>query len=273
MCDSPEWINGNKHAFENRLNEIRRASFEQSFAEWKQLDREWQDRNKPEQPKAGSGKDPKPVKPKAPKEVKVDLSGVSTAPPKKSASELHAGGITQGLVRSTQKSTFTSHEWLNCMDAFAVVINQVWQKTHESFRTSVATFSGAGAEEGQLPRPAPVATDRLEKDVVVALIDDGVDLVHPKFEGRVLEGKTFHYTEDGVGQYYTSAMGHGTQMAKLILQVCPMAKIYPSKEPLWSVSVSGDAKSILAVRLKTSEAQNGKIKVDVESAALVSLRA
>ncbi|ROW04705.1 hypothetical protein VMCG_04794 [Cytospora schulzeri] len=86
-------------------------------------------------------------------------------------------------------------------------------------------------------------------DVVVALIDDGVVSLNEYLAGRVLEGKTFDYHDGVVGQYYNSDKGHGTEMAKLILRVCPMAKIYP-------------------IRLKTYLSEDGESKIDLKSAAL-----
>ncbi|KAJ4263555.1 hypothetical protein NW762_006374 [Fusarium torreyae] len=92
----------------------------------------------------------------------------------------------------------------------------------------------------------------LLEPVVVALIDDGVDGCDSDFAGRVdiTDGKTFDYQDESVGQYYVSKARHGTEMARLILRVCPMASTY-------------------SIRLKThTSAGNSNATIDPTSAAL-----
>ncbi len=69
---------------------------------------------------------------------------------------------------------------------------------------------------------------RLGEGVVVAVIDTGVDLKHPVFAGRLVNGWDFIGNdalpqEEGVGISY----GHGTAVAGVVLQVAPLAKIMP----------------------------------------------
>ncbi|KAF9772114.1 hypothetical protein IL306_010198 [Fusarium sp. DS 682] len=95
--------------------------------------------------------------------------------------------------------------------------------------------------------------ETLQEPVVVALIDDGVDSCDPAFKQRVIEGVTFDYHDNSVGQYYISGRGHGTEMARMICKVCPMACIY-------------------SIRLKThTSPEKGHSTIDPASAALVSL--
>ncbi|KAF3492422.1 uncharacterized protein GIQ15_01939 [Arthroderma uncinatum] len=120
----------------------------------------------------------------------------------------------------------TEHEWLTCMERFAGSMDIFWKKTVD---ISLDSFSHDPSDGNQLLNvDMQNLTDlqNLKKDVVVALIDDGVDSCDSAFSGRVIGGKTFDYQDGGVGQYYISARGHGTEMARMILKVCPMASIY-----------------------------------------------
>lgn len=110
-----------------------------------------------------------------------------------------------------------------------------WQKTVQEFLSS---------------KPNPGTTERLERDVIVALIDDGVDMFDPALSDRVLEGKSFDFHDGKVRPSFSSAEGHGTVMASMILRTCPMAKVYP-------------------IRLKTYPNANGKNNIDAEYAAQV----
>ena len=69
---------------------------------------------------------------------------------------------------------------------------------------------------------------RLGKDVIVAVIDTGIDLQHPVFTDRLVGGWDFIDNdalpqEEGTGVNY----GHGTAVAGVVLQVAPLAKIMP----------------------------------------------
>lgn len=112
-----------------------------------------------------------------------------------------------------------------------------WQKTVNEFLAS---------------RHNPGTTERIEGDVVVALIDDGVDMFDTALSDRILEGKSFDFHDGKVRPSFASAEGHGTVMASMILRICPMAKIYP-------------------IRLKTYPNANGKSNIDAEYAAQVRL--
>ncbi|KAK7738317.1 hypothetical protein SLS53_006125 [Cytospora paraplurivora] len=129
------------------------------------------------------------------------------------------------------KKVTTTHEWLNCMERFGRLIKPFWDDMVETSKR------------------AKVTATTVEDDVVVALIDDGVGALDEYFAGRVLDGKSFDYHNGMVRQHYSSGQGNGTEMAKLILRVCPMAKIYP-------------------IRLKTHVSANGESMIDLESAAL-----
>ena len=68
----------------------------------------------------------------------------------------------------------------------------------------------------------------LGEGVTVAVIDTGVDLKHPIFADRLVDGWDFIDNDDlpqeeGLGVNY----GHGTAVAGIVLQVAPLAKIMP----------------------------------------------
>ena len=66
-------------------------------------------------------------------------------------------------------------------------------------------------------------------EVKVAIIDDGIDESHPDLQERIAGGKSFLKRPDKPDRmidYWVSPGGHGTQMAKLICQVFPCARLY-----------------------------------------------
>lgn len=158
-----------------------------------------------------------------------------------------------GVTKSTGRANpITEHEWLTCMERFAGSMDIFWKKT---VAVSLETLGHDPSDGNQLLNvdiQNLTNLQSLKKDVVVALIDDGVDSCDSAFSGRVIEGKTFDYQDGGVGQYYISARGHGTEMTRMILKVCPMASIY-------------------SIRLKThTSPDKGNSTIDAISAALVS---
>lgn len=140
---------------------------------------------------------------------------------------------SDGVVRPTPSAPI-AHEWLESTTKFATVMKPFWQTTLEEFKK--------GNNKG--------TTERVEEDVVVALIDDGVDRFHPSLAENLLEGTSYDFHNSQVRPPYCSARGHGTDMARMISQVCPMAKIYP-------------------IRLKTWDVPDGKSRIDSAYAAKV----
>lgn len=157
-----------------------------------------------------------------------------------------------GLPRVAGRSNLvTEHEWLNCTERFAGCMNSFWEETVELPPKQLGTERDTTRLLSSNSQNLQVLQN-LDKDVVVALIDDGVDCCDSAFSGRVIEGKTFDYQDSGVGQYYISARGHGTEMARMMLRVCPMANIY-------------------SIRLKThTNPTTGLPSIDAISAASVS---
>jgi hypothetical protein len=128
------------------------------------------------------------------------------------------------LASASVKSVI-SHRWLESTGRFAGQMTTFWERTVKGFL--------------DLNQNRPTA-DGLASDVVVALIDDGVDRFNTPLEAnRVLDGKSFDFHDRMVRPSYSSAKGHGTVMASMILRVCPMAKIYPIRLKTYNDSVEG----------------------------------
>lgn len=201
MYDSPKWIQDKKNEFEERLNKYSNAVISTQGTD---------------QPSPATRY----------RKVSVHLEGVSSATKKPALGPIRSDSTLGRMAQLATHKVINTHEWLNCMDAFARNIKPLWTSTQDRFLKSFGV-AGLGPDQEAFSRPA--TRTGLENEVVVALIDDGVSLLDQNFVGRVLEGKTFDYRDGSVGQSYNSAQGHGTEMARCILRVCPMAKIYPSK--------------------------------------------
>ena len=70
---------------------------------------------------------------------------------------------------------------------------------------------------------------RVEPEVRVAIIDDGIDDSLAIFQGRIARGKSFLKSPVGSDRpidYWVRPGGHGTQMAKLICQIFRYASLY-----------------------------------------------
>ncbi|KAI1416699.1 hypothetical protein F5Y13DRAFT_186317 [Hypoxylon sp. FL1857] len=118
------------------------------------------------------------------------------------------------LVSSLPAKGVNSHRWLDSTSRFAGLMSDFWRNTLDQFKAS--------RKQG-----AQGTIEKVEEDVVVALIDDGVDVFDSAFSGQILEGKSFDFHNHKVRPPFSSAKNHGTVMASMILRVCPMAKIYP----------------------------------------------
>ncbi|KAH7120547.1 hypothetical protein EDB81DRAFT_952433 [Dactylonectria macrodidyma] len=138
------------------------------------------------------------------------------------------------LTTSAPVKGVNSHRWLDSTSRFASEMMPFWESTLKDFKES---RKGQGTPE------------RVEDDVVIALIDDGIDTFDSSLSNHVLEGKSFDYHDGKVRPPFSSARGHGTVMASMILRICPMAKVYP-------------------IRLRTYDGPDGKNQIDRKYAAL-----
>lgn len=104
----------------------------------------------------------------------------------------------------------TNNKWLDCVDNFADMLQNL------KVEKLIAEFS----------KTYP-SLKNLQRDVVVAVIDDGVDINQQCLRGRILRGETFDTSDRS--HYRFSTKDHGTLMASQIVRVCPNAKIYVIK--------------------------------------------
>ncbi|KAI0119517.1 hypothetical protein F4814DRAFT_458739 [Daldinia grandis] len=141
--------------------------------------------------------------------------------------------ITSHSIASTIVKGVNPDRWLNSTARFAGEMIPFWENTVKEF---LETRKNQSTQE------------RIEDDVIIALIDDGVDMFDATLDNHVLEGKSFDFHNEKVRPPFSSARGHGTVMASMILRVCPMAKVYP-------------------IRLKTYQNENGKNTIDKDYAA------
>ncbi|EXL78263.1 hypothetical protein FOPG_07438 [Fusarium oxysporum f. sp. conglutinans race 2 54008] len=144
-----------------------------------------------------------------------------------------ASNIVSPTTISTRDQGVNEDRWLRSIENFASAMAPYWEDTVTNF---LETRQNSGT------------TERVESDVVIALIDDGVDKFEIGRPDQVLEGKSFDFHDERVNPPYLSAQGHGTTMASMILRVCPMAKVYP-------------------IRLKTYNSADGKSTIDPRYAA------
>lgn len=65
--------------------------------------------------------------------------------------------------------------------------------------------------------------DDCKQNVVVAVIDSGLDYSHPMFAGKVVPGYDFRYARQDAFDLY----GHGTHVAGIVVQIASRAQIMP----------------------------------------------
>ena len=112
-------------------------------------------------------------------------------------------------ARQERSKDRDGHEWLKIMDRFTQGIRELHPDQTKS---------------NDLP-------DALKQEVRICLIDDGVDF-DDRVGVRMEPGRAFgtESSNDLPGMtvpYYHSATKHGTLMARMILRVCPNARIVP----------------------------------------------
>jgi hypothetical protein len=146
------------------------------------------------------------------------------------------GGFERLVTPSEQRAALVgtmgrdlqSHRWLDCMNAFADLIQNVELRTDEP---------------------------ELKDPIIVALIDDGVNNCHPALRSKIHGGVSFHR---GLGDnmpvpYYVTSTGHGTVMATMITRICPTAKLqvlkldtYQSEDGVPQITAKSAAQAVEA---------------------------
>ncbi|SPN96672.1 uncharacterized protein DNG_00193 [Cephalotrichum gorgonifer] len=116
------------------------------------------------------------------------------------------GGIQGEGAEGKQVNT---HKWLDSIDRF---VNKM-QNVDCSYESTL--FKGRS-----------ISPD-LFRNIVVAVIDDGVDIWRKAIRTQIQGGTSFD--TGSRGHYRFSSNGHGTVMACMVARVCPMAKIHVIK--------------------------------------------
>ncbi|KAF5703618.1 intracellular serine protease [Fusarium mundagurra] len=130
------------------------------------------------------------------------------------------------------------YRWLDTVYGFADMIKKSWD--HPDMRKYTAN------------------------DVVVALIDDGVDVYGSPVSANIIGGKSFALdkTKNMPSPYFISELGHGTAMAEALKRACPLVKIYPIRVNIDGGSESGqssvEARSV-ALAIETAINRNANI--------------
>ncbi|KAK0642904.1 hypothetical protein B0T16DRAFT_414922 [Cercophora newfieldiana] len=97
------------------------------------------------------------------------------------------------------------HKWIRCMTDLASHI----------FHAGIPEIAGASAADG------------LDRGIKIAVIDDGIEMTDEEIGGRVVGGASLCSGEPDRGvPFYESTRGHGTLVAKFILQIFPLAELY-----------------------------------------------
>lgn len=153
----------------------------------------------------------------------------------------HAHGVQnplgQGVHRPQSGNKIDEHQWLDIMDTFAEAVRRVQEVKLNNFPQDYLTH--------------PSLQRELARDVTVALIDDGVDFMHPAISKKLMPGRSF---DSGFGfhelgspaPFHGSTTGHGTFMAYMIQRVCPSVKIFVYKIDVLPKDKDGDAVTFTA---------------------------
>lgn len=165
------------------------------------------------------------------------LEPIEVIPPKDKSK--NKGPIVEASTSSTaapsdeKEQRGNTNKWLDCVDDFAVMLQNI------KVEKLIADYSQMHP-----------SLKELQKDVVVAVIDDGVDINQQCLRGRILRpgGETFDTSDRS--HYRFSAQNHGTLMASQVVRVCPNAKIYVIKVNTFSNgdnNLAIDAESAVSV--------------------------
>lgn len=76
---------------------------------------------------------------------------------------------------------------------------------------------------------SPAPPPRTRQKPVVAILDDGVDVMRDDIKDRLIGGQSFKGTPGGqrYSGYQAGPGSHGTIMASLVLKMCPQATVLP----------------------------------------------
>lgn len=165
-----------------------------------------------------------------------------------------------------------------------------WVSGSRSWVSGSSSWVWSSGNDSPIPENAPLwqkigleqahsMASKLGAGVTVAVIDSGIDLTHPAFQGALTDSGTWKdfYGADDLpqeeGEIGVGAYGHGTNVAGIVLQVAPAAKILPLRVlgPDGSGDVAGVAQAILyaanqgakVINLSLGSVENSSIVEDV----------
>lgn len=199
-------------------------------------------------------------------------------------SRLSAAAVSEGALELNQGSFTGSGQlaWMNGMvsawaggsvSAWAGGMVSAWAGgTFAPVPQNTVKWQRLGLEKAQsLAR-------NLGEDVTVAIIDSGLDLAHPAFQGSlVTPAQRWDYVgHDAVpqeeGVLGAGAYGHGTSVAGIVLQIAPRARLMPLR--VLGPDGSGDVLDVAAAIARASkqgaDVINLSLGSDVNSPAVAS---
>lgn len=91
------------------------------------------------------------------------------------------------------------HEWISDMERFAEPMSRLWESIFTKSGEKLDSLEKDAKALSNMDTQTLASLQKLRKDVVVALIDNGVNTFNPTFSNRFIEGKTFNYRDNGVG--------------------------------------------------------------------------
>lgn len=168
------------------------------------------------------------------------LSGCGTTAP---ATQLSALKVAVSATTTSEPLTSTTKvsmaEAVGSRGTWIIGSRGTWimsnQASTAAGHNNTFTENMAAWQQIHLPQ-AHARTPSMGSGIVVAVIDTGLDLGHPAFDGKLTSAGTWRDWVDGdlrpddEGNYDDSSLvgfGHGTNVASLITQVAPGARILP----------------------------------------------
>lgn len=178
--------------------------------------------------------------------------------------------------------------WMNgSVSAWAGGSVSAWAGGSVSAWAGGSVSAWAGGEYVPLPQntkkwnrmnleEAQTMARHLGEGIKVAVIDSGIDLNHPALKGGLVPASQMRDYVDGdnwpqeQGQLGLGAYGHGTNVASIVLQMAPKAKILPLRvlRPDGSGDVVHVAEAILYAMRQDAKIINLSLGTDAPSAAV-----
>jgi hypothetical protein len=151
-----------------------------------------------------------------------------------------AGAATKGSIIGMSGWSTWSSGWQTWASSWSV-----WSNSSGTL-PPLPSSNTAAFQNIRLPQAHAIAKN-YGAGITVAVLDTGIDLNHPGFVGKLAASslyKDFVGNDTNPSEELGWALGHGTAVAGLILQVAPAAKILPIR--VLSSNGSGDLNDLIA---------------------------